>query len=271
MAATPLSGRTVVVTRSEERASELKECLEALGATVLVLPVIRHHPAWSELHVTIACREQFERCGWVAFTSPVAVEHFLEASVACGVEPSAWARHNLAAVGPGTARALRERGLEPDVVSGPGGGEALARALLDGGHVRPGDRVLLPLSRIARPELREALEEAGVDVQKLYVYDTASEDPARARLFLDLLEADRVPSAVVFSSPSGLRAFIAMTAGPGRRALEDPRLRIVTIGQTTSAAVREAGLEVAAEAAAPTTEGLAEAVVRALAPAPGAS
>jgi uroporphyrinogen-III synthase len=56
-----------------------------------------------------------------------------------------------------------------------------------------------------------------------------------------------------------------MTGDDGKTLLARAAVRIVTIGPTTSAAVREAGFHAAAEASAPDADAVARAVVAALA------
>ena len=72
------------------------------------------------------------------------------------------------------------------------------------------------------------------------------------------------PDAILFTSPSTVRAFLQLSGAAGRAALEGGHLRIVTIGPTTSDAVREVGLSVAAEAISPGSDGLVGALMECL-------
>ena len=136
----------------------------------------------------------------------------------------------VAVVGPGTAEALRRRSVEPEIVAGVSTQEGLAAAL-----PRPSGRVLFAGAEGARDVL---VRELGAEFVPLY--RTVE------------LRPDSFPDAglVVLASASAARAFAAL----GRA------VPVVSIGPVTSAAVRERGLEVVAEAETHDLDGLAEAV-----------
>jgi uroporphyrinogen III methyltransferase/synthase len=106
----PLFGRTVVVTRAREQASELRARLAALGATVLELPAIRIVP------VDFAVPD-LTRYAWVVFTSANGVDAFFDRGLApAGRDARALAPVRIAVIGPGTAAALARRELRADLV-----------------------------------------------------------------------------------------------------------------------------------------------------------
>ncbi|HVR75794.1 MAG TPA: uroporphyrinogen-III synthase [Planctomycetota bacterium] len=259
----PLLGRTVLITSSEERGEELRRAVEALGAEAVLLPVIRHErrELVEGLEQVLAERESFTH---IVFTSPAAVRFFLEATTRLGAGAASWRGARVAAVGPATARALTDAGLSPAITSVGGGGGTLARRIL--ALDRPGSshRVLVPGSAIARKELQSLLTGAGVPVTALAVYDTVPAAPRNLGPILDRLLTSSSPAAVTFSSPSALRAFTGFAGGLARAALAHENLRLVSIGPTTSAAIRAEGFPVAAEASSPTPGALTRAVVEAL-------
>ena len=124
--------------------------------------------------------------------------------------------------------------------------------------------MLLPRSSIARPELEKILAEAGVRIQALVIYSTVPDDPGRVRSFLEDIARGSPPEAIIIASPSALSAFLALGGESGRGLLASGRMQIISIGPTTSEAIREAGFRVSAEAASPSAEALAEATLRAL-------
>ena len=138
----------------------------------------------------------------------------------------------VAVVGPGTAEALRAHGVEPEILAEVSTQEGLAAAL-----PRPAGRVLFAGAEGARDVLAREL---GADFVPLY--RTVE------------LRPERFPDAalVVLASASAARAFAAL----GRAA------PVVSIGPVTSAAARELGLDVVAEAETHDLDGLAEAVRR---------
>ena len=258
-----LDQRTVALTRSEQNADELAKALEGLGALVLIVPTIRHVEGGDAAVLERVFREK-NSYSHLLFTSPVAVRFFCEASSRQGISAAAWQAVRIAAVGPRTARSLEEAGLPPHLTAEGNGGKALARELLEKELLGPGSRVLLPQSAIARPELREILEAAGVAVDPVVIYDTLPERPEKLEPFFQALDQGQAPDAILFTSPSTLKAFLELSGEKGAAALRHARMHIVSIGPTTSEAIRSERLKVAAEAKSPTVEGLVDAVLRSL-------
>jgi uroporphyrinogen III methyltransferase / synthase len=227
----PLSGRSVVVTRARAQASALAARLRELGAAVVEAPAIRIEP----LAVDVPDLASFDL---LCVTSPNGAELLLDAVR----DARALAGPAIAAIGPGTARALRERGIEADVVPERAVAEGLVEALRE----VPLRRALVARAEEARDVLEVALRERGAEVEILTLYRTVAEpvaDPPR--------EADYV----TFTSASSVRSYLA-AAG----ALPDGA-RTVSIGPATSAALREAGVEPDVEAETHTPDGLVEALL----------
>jgi uroporphyrinogen-III synthase len=154
----------------------------------------------------------------------------------------------VAAVGPGTAAALRDRHLVADLVPE----RAVAESLVDAFPEGPG-RVLLPQAAAARPVLATGLASKGWDVDVVEAYRTVPvAAPPAAR------EAAARADAITFTSASTVSGFLD-AVGPGGL----PPV-VVSIGPITSARARESGVAVHAEASPHTVEGLVDEVVRVL-------
>jgi uroporphyrinogen III methyltransferase/synthase len=234
----PLAGRSVAVTRARAQASPLAARLRALGAQVVEAPAIRIVP----LHATLPDLAGFDL---LCVTSPNGASRLLELC------HDARDLHGpaIAAIGPGTADALRAGGIEPDIVPKRAVAESLVAALAD----RPLRRVLIARAERAREVLPDALRSRGADVEILPLYRTVAEpldDVARRAA----LGADYI----TFTSASAVRFFVEAAGRP-------EQARIVSIGPITSAALREHGLEPAIEAAEHTPDGLVAALLAAAA------
>ena len=239
----PLSGRTILVTRPRERAAELVEVLRARGATVLEAPAIRLEEAPRgplDRAIGAAAAGTYS---WVVFTSPKTVEVWFARG---GARPVA----RVAAVGDGTAEALRGGGVEPDLIP-----EAFTTAALGGSFPRGEGAVLLPRADIAPPDLESALEAKGWTPVRVTAYRTIvpRSHPAESRR---ALEEGRV-DAITFTSASTVKGFVRLAGVP-----EGPR--IVCIGPVTAEAAHEAGFTVHAVAAPHTVAGLVAALEHAL-------
>jgi uroporphyrinogen III methyltransferase / synthase len=228
----PLHGRTIAVTRARPQASALAARLRELGADVIEAPAIRTAPIAAEL-------PDLARYQLVCVTSPTGAHALFERLGGAGLDARALAGRVVAAIGPGTARALVEHGIRADVVPERAVAEGLADALA-GVDVA---RALVVRAREGRELLPDTLRARGVQVEVLALYETVAE-PLDAETARAAAGADYV----TFTSASTVRFFLA-AAG----ALAGPR--IASIGPATSAALRDAGLEPHVEADPHTPEG----------------
>jgi len=241
-----LVGRRIVVTRPAHEARALADRLASLGAIPIVFPTIRIEPADPAPLVDAA--RHLDRFDWVVFTSAHGVEALFAALGPAGKDARDVSLRKLAAVGPVTARALRERGVEPGLVPPTYVAEAVLAAMAATGDLR-GVRVLFPRADVAREVLADGLRELGAAVTEVVAYRTvgAAGPPP------DLAGAD----AVTFTSSSTVRHFVASGASADGA-------KVVCIGPVTAQTARELGLAVAAVAAEHTEDGLIRALQGAL-------
>jgi uroporphyrinogen-III synthase len=251
----PLSGRRIVVTRAARQSGGLRERLEQQGAEVLLLPTIEIAPPESYEPLDDALRDA-QRFAWLVVTSANAVRVLGDRLAGIGLQVRSLAHLHFAAIGPSTAEAMRTLGLKVDVVPKQYLGEALADALK--GQVR-GQRVLLVRAAVARDVVPYALTSAGATVTVVDAYRTVvpADAAERARA---IFGANQLPDAVVFTSGSTVAHLLDVLREAGLVFSRD--VACVSIGPVTSAALREAGLEVAAEAETASLDGLVEACVR---------
>jgi uroporphyrinogen III methyltransferase/synthase len=244
----PLHGRRVVVTRARAQASGLAATLRALGAEAVELPAIRIEPRIE----TASVRDAVTSLGdyaLVCLTSPNGVRLLFEAMAAAGVDARALAGATVAAIGPGTARALAERGIVADVVPERFVAEALVQALA--AVEIEGKRVLVARAAEARDVLPDALRERGAEVDLVPLYETVREQPAAAEI-----EAAQSADYVTFTSSSTVTN---LTEALGDRF--PTGARIVSIGPITSETIHARGLEVHVEAEQHDIDGLLKALL----------
>ncbi len=236
----PLSGLRVAVTRARAQASGLAARLRDLGAEVVEAPAIRIVPVDGEV-------PPLERYDLLCLTSPNGARLLFERMASAGLDARVLAGVRVAAIGPGTAAALRECGIRADVVPERFVAEGLVEALA-GVPVR---RALIARAAEARDVLPDALRERGAEVDVLTLYETVPEPLSSAEL-------DAVAQAdyVTFTSSSTVRFFFAAAAealGAGTR--------LVSIGPVTSETLREHGRAPDVEADRHDIDGLVEALV----------
>jgi uroporphyrinogen III methyltransferase/synthase len=252
----PLFGRRVLVTRPRAQAGELLRRLEELGAATYLLPAVEVRPLadHSAVDAALARLDEFD---WLVFTSVNGVDAFLRRLFEIGRDLRALGRLKLAAIGPATADALRRFHLNPDLVPDRYRSEELAVAL---GDRVAGGRVLLARADRGREVLRETL--AGIaHVEQVAVYSQVDAVPTAEHA--DLLEALRIGHIefVTLTSSNIARSVLRVVEEPVRERIRTGTVKLVTISPVTSAAVREFGLEPAAEATEYTMSGLVRALV----------
>jgi uroporphyrinogen III methyltransferase/synthase len=267
LAARPLAGKTVVVTRPRGQAASLAGGLEGLGAEVLLLPTIRIVPRPLDDEVVRIVVNDLGEYRLVVFTSVNGASIFLGYLRELGLPAASLAGAAVAAIGPATAAALEAGGVTCDVVPDDYIAEGLLAALEARGVAPAGARVLIPRAREARSVLPDTLRERGALVDVLAVYDT---QPAEGLA----LPVERVEGAdyITFTSSSTVRQFAALmeAAGPAAAgrvlATRLSGARLCSIGPVTSATLVELGLPVAVEAAEYTAAGLLTAIAADVAP-----
>lgn len=244
----PLHGRRIVVTRARAQASGLAATLRGLGAEVVELPAIRIEPRLDTSEVRRAV-DSIHSYALVCLTSPNGVGLLFEALHAAGLDARSLANATVAAIGPGTARALARHGIGADIVPKRFVAEALVEALaaLD----VAGRPVLVARAAEARDVLPDALRERGAEVDVVALYETAREEPPE-----EAIEAAQDADYVTFTSSSTVRN---LTEALGDRFPRDAR--VVSIGPVTSEAIGAAGLEVHVEAERHDVDGLLAALL----------
>jgi uroporphyrinogen III methyltransferase/synthase len=244
----PLFGKRVVVTRAREQASELKRMLEESGAQVLQFPTIEIAPpeSWESLDRVIASKYD-----WLIFTSVNGVHAWVERVK----DVRAIAGTKVAAVGQATADALRERGIQPDLVPERFISTDLLPLLPQDQH---GIRTAVIRAAEGRDELIDELRARGGEVDLGIAYRTIAADYDLDELRA-LIEKDAI-DVITFTSASTVDNFFdKLTPEERTRVLE--RALIASIGPTTSDAIRRYGKEPDVVAANATIRALHDAVV----------
>jgi uroporphyrinogen III methyltransferase/synthase len=171
-----------------------------------------------------------------------------------GLDARALAGLRLAAIGPGTAAALAERGLRTDLLPE----RFVAESLLDAfpAPAAGAERVLLARAEKARDVLPAGLSERGYAVDVLAVYRTVT-----ATADADVLERVRRGDvdALTFTSSSTVTNLCDMLGD-----VPLPQPLVASIGPVTSKTALERGLRVDVEASEHTIQGLVDALLGAL-------
>ena len=230
-----LFGCRVVVTRPQDRSSELSSRLRSLGAQVIEIPAIRTRALddMSRLDAAIADLGNYQ---WIAFTSPAGVKVFMEELRRCHKDVRSLAGCKVAALGKGTAKELEKYGLFADLMPATYDGQNLGMAIA--AEAKAGERVLLPRASKGNPEIvAEIQKNPNVTVDDIAIYDTLFEKPV---LLDEKAEFEQHPQTMaVFTSASTVKGFLAATEG-----LDVMKIRALCIGKQTAAEAEKAGMQV---------------------------
>lgn len=244
-----LTGRTVLVTRTRERAAGIVDLLHREGARVIVVPLIATVPTADPEAVAEAADRlrAAPEPRWAVFTSATAVRIVLGAA---GAERLRSCR--IAAVGPETAAALEREQVRADlVVAGDHTAAALGAALAQRGVV--GATVWLPCAEGAAAVLPRTLREAGADVSLMHIYRSAMPHDAPERL--DTALAERIDAIALTSGSTARHLVQALRGSPLPAAVA-----VACIGPQTAREASAAGLPVHVTAATHTAAGLVDAL-----------
>lgn len=200
--------QTLFITRSLQADSPILDWGERNNCAIVGQSLLRFAPVKFWLP---------KPCDWWFFYSPRAVEFAADKLALCAMPLP-----KIAAMGPGTARALRDHdfGLTASFV-GDGGPAAVAR---DFGRIAAGKKVFFPRARQSRKTVQTLLEDT------IRVYDAVCYDnqPVAQPEFV-------YASIYVFTSPLNVRTYLSAHPIPADA-------RIIAIGPSTAQALASFGV-----------------------------
>ncbi|HBL76186.1 MAG: hydroxymethylbilane synthase [Bacteroidetes bacterium GWF2_42_66] len=229
-----LTGKIIITTHSRKPHDELEEFLRKRGATVISMPTIEILPIAFDLPEPIASYH------WIVFTSPNAIQPFFSR-----VKPMK--NNRLAVLGPGTAKALEDVGYTADFTGSGNSAIDFADEWIP--QLKPGERILLALGELAPDMLQQKLADNFI-AGRVNVYHTVLPQKIN-EASLDRIKNDRYDLLTV-SSPSAIKNLCFLLNE------KTPELRIISIGQTSTMAIRKLGMEPLATAANCSCQSLAE-------------
>lgn len=229
----PLAGCKVLVTRPRDLSSVMAAKLRRQGAEVLELPAIATKPVEDLSKLKEACG-RLEEFQWIVFTSPTGVKVFFNQLQELEVDIRRLGKLSVAALGEGTSKELKKRGIFPDLMPEVFEGEALGKALAK--EAAPGERIFLPRASMGNHKLVEILEEAKLVVEEVATYDTIYE----TQDLIDLAEEfeNGTIDCAVFTSSSSVHGFSKAV-----KDLDFSKVRAACIGRQTQAKADELGMK----------------------------
>ncbi|SDM97788.1 uroporphyrinogen-III synthase [Sediminibacillus halophilus] len=232
----PLTGKKILITRSEHQAEDFARKLEEAEAVPIIVPLLRLQKREAQSSKQILSK--LHEFTWVFFTSANGVKFFFEQLRDCGLNGEQLDKNRVAAVGRKTRQALHKHGLSVDFIPEKYSGKRMAIEFMKK-YPDPGP-VLLVCGGLARQDIPQQLERQQVYFQKAVVYDTLINTVARDNLLSFIREGKL--DVYTFTSPSTVKAFMNLTS-------DEPELQekvvsealTVCIGPTTKEAAVKQG------------------------------
>ncbi len=225
-----LSGKRILITRSEDQNEEFAALVRRAGGVPVLFPTIRLVPPDDSgpIDREIGRLSSFD---WLLFTSANAARFFLDRTARLGLV--SWpADLRVASVGPGTTRELESLGVKVHLMAERHTAEGLFKALQAEGIAER--RFLLPRAEEGRDVLTEAIRGEGGQVVSVVAYRNglAEKDEDMAAEIVAV-----PPDVCAFASPSAFHNLFLLLGEEDAREMLG-KSRIAVIGEVTARAVR---------------------------------
>ena len=250
----PLMGRSIVVTRAREQASELVKRLSDLGAECLECPTIKVAPP-DDLKPLDKAIENLSTYDWLIFTSVNGVNFFFNRLFVNNKDVRALSNVHTAVIGPATAKRLFDFGLQSDIVPESYRAESIIKAFA--GKDINGKKMLLPRAKEARPILPLELTRMGAVVDEVTTYCTRAVQD-NVDLMLTRLK-EKTIDLITFTSSSTVKNFHALLPPEDLESLMQG-VTVASIGPITGDTARDLGFDVHIIAESFTIPGLCQAI-----------
>ncbi len=246
-----LENKIFISTRPAEQSAELENHLTEESATLFSMPTIDVRPlplddfGWAQL-------KNLDRFNWIVFTSPNGLRFFFDRLFELQNHYSLPERLKIAVVGKKTASHLECYGTSASFINLGNTAEDFSADFIN--RVNQGERVLFPIGNLARSVIEDKISKKAECTRVLF-YETVMPKTVDNEI-LSLIVNDQY-DLIVLTSPSGCNNLLRLLDGKS-----DPsQLRLVCIGQTTSAEVIRNGLEPLITAGTANSQGIYSAIL----------
>jgi uroporphyrinogen III methyltransferase/synthase len=257
----PLFGRRVVITRTRDQNSELREKLEVLGAEVVEIPLITITKDVAKDSL-IEILTELGGYDWIVFSSANGVRYFFEEFLKGFPDVRSLGLLRFACVGKATAREIERYNIKVECMPDVASGESLADALVATGSLDSA-RIIVVTGNLNRDKLVKKLEAARAIVDQLPLYRTEKTDLANDPVADDFRQ--KGADAILFASSSSANSYVeqsgALELAPGAT-----KPLVGSIGRQTTETLDELDLCPDFEAKTASLDALIEALLAKLGP-----
>ena len=246
-----LENRIFISTRPAGQSAELENLLSEESATLINMPTIEIRPLPLDEFARLQLKN-LESFNWIVFTSPNGLKYFFEALFELQNNYGLPEHLKIAVVGKKTAAHLECYGTSAAFINLGNTAEDFVNDFFH--RVNLGERVLFPIGNLARTVIEDKISKKAICTRILF-YETILPESVD----FDVLQfiINDLYDMIILTSPSGCNNLLHLIAGK-----TDPtKLRLVCIGNTTSAEVIRNGLEPLITAGTANSQGIFTAII----------
>jgi uroporphyrinogen-III synthase len=246
-----LENKIFISTRPVGQSAELENLLAEESASLVLMPTIEVRPLPLDEFALLQLKN-LDSFNWIVFTSPNGLKYFFAALFELQNNYGLPEHLKIAVVGKKTAAHLECYGTSAAFINL---GNTAEDFVADFFHrVNLGERVLFPIGNLARTVIEDKISKKAVCTRILF-YETVLPETFDNEA-LQLILNDQY-SMIVLTSPSSFTNLLQIISGKA-----DPsKLRLVCIGQTTSAEVIRHGIEPLITAGTANSQGIFSAII----------
>jgi uroporphyrinogen-III synthase len=250
-----LTGKTILITRSEDQADRFIELIELSGGKAILFPTITiHNPDdWQDCDRALENLNSFDG---IIFTSRNSVDKFIERLNFKNIPLSSLSSSLLFAVGEKTKSTLEKHNLKINAIPENYTAEFLAETIKT--FSVQNKIFLFPRGNLGSDVLIDKLTGYGAEVKSIVVYKTEKTIPENLHLVEKELSAGNI-DVVTFTSPSTVKNFFSLFSQEAKKGFIGKTIFAV-IGEVTAEALRKFGIEPVVTAKPSTIEGLMEGI-----------
>jgi uroporphyrinogen-III synthase len=228
-----LENKVFISTRPTGQSAELENLLSEESATLLSMPTIDVRPLPLDEFGT-AQLKNIESFHWIVFTSPNGLKYFFDRLFEIQNNYGLPEHLKIAVVGKKTASHLECYGTSAAFINLGNTAEDFAVDFIH--RVNQDERVLFPIGNLARTVIEDKISKKAECTRVLF-YETVMPEMVSNEV-LQLIIKDEY-DMIILTSPSSCNNLLQLISNQ----IDTSKLRLVCIGQTTSAEVIKNGLE----------------------------
>lgn len=247
----PLRNKVFISTRMVEQGDTLPELLASKGARLLSFPMIEVKTS-ALTDNDIALLKNLSSFDWIFFSSRNGVVNFFRQLIDLTGRTEIPSGLKIAAIGEKTALELEYYGYSAAFISNGNSSKEMADEFLKK-HSAGNSKIILALGNLADDTLYNILSQ-GNKINRINVYDTEKPQKIDADI-LDMIHRD-LYDMVLFTSPSTFHNFLSVVKPEVMS-----KIRMASIGSTTTKSMRDAGYEPLITASRSSAEGLVNTII----------